>query len=392
MTSESEPSLKRALAVLSLMIIVLSASLIAAYLWVPSSSQKPIPEGFYIGVTAGGDVAQTKALIDKVKGYTNLIIFTNLVVTENKTSLEAVSDYAYAAGLSFMPFIIYPAPGSSFTYNPVTWVSEAKNRYGDKFLGYYLWDEPGGTQLDRGNFRQFDNTTAPSNYKEAANTYVYYLYIQMRDFIKTQDLFTSDYGLHWYDYEAGYDVVFGEFTLNNSRALTVAQVRGAAEMHNKTWGIMITRTLHDETAIEPAPMLYQDMVTAYDAGAKYVMVFNYPQLGPYGLLSEEHFRAIQNFRNYVAQTPQNKTSNTEKVAYVLPDNYGWGFRRPDDTIWGVWPADNESQVIWNRAAALEAKYGDNFDIIIGSPWTMLFGRFHYDQLIRWDGSSFRGFG
>jgi hypothetical protein len=384
----NQPGLKRSLIVLGLLVIVLSASLISAAFWVLTEKDNPqgsLPEGFFLGVTAGGNVAETKTLIDKVKDYTNLITFTNLAVTENQTSLEEVSDYAYDAGLSFLVFMVYPSPfAANFTVNPITWVSEAKSKYGDMFLGYYLWDEPGGNQLDRGGFRQFDNTSMPYDYRDAANTYVYYLYLQMRDFIKTDKLVTSDYGLYWYDYEAGYDVVLCEFGWNNSRAVNIALCRGAAEMHNKSWGVMMTWRYEDGSYIESAPELYQDMVTAYDAGAKYVVVFNYPQTGPYGLLSEAHFDAIKAFQDYVLKNPQNETSNVEHVAYVLPDNYGWGFRNPQDTIWGFWSADENSQLIWAKVASLVHTYGDGFDIIYGSPWTQLFGRYRYDKLIWWN--------
>ena len=182
----------------------------------------------------------------------------------------------------------------------------------------------------------------PYDYRDAANTYVYYLYLQMRDFIKTDKLVTSDYGLYWYDYEAGYDVVLCEFGWNNSRAVNIALCRGAAEMHNKTWGVMMTWRTEGGSYIESAPELYRDMVAAYDAGAKYVVVFNYPQINQYGLLTEAHFDAIKAFQEYVARMPQNRTSNVERVAYVLPENYGWGFRNPQDTIWGVWAADENS--------------------------------------------------
>ncbi|MCW4018601.1 MAG: hypothetical protein NWF00_08005 [Candidatus Bathyarchaeota archaeon] len=381
--------LNSAVIVLGIMVILLSASLVSVVsfgLFEKPASAEPLPEDFFLGVTADGNVTETKLLIDKVKDYTNMIAFTNLAVTENLTRLEEVTDYAYGNGLSFLVFTVYPSPfAKNFTYNPITWGSEAKNKYGEKFLGFYIWDEPGGNQLDRGGFRQFDNTTMPYDYRDAANTYVYYLYLQMRDFIKNQ-LFTSDYGLYWYDYEAGYDVVLCEFGWNLSRPLNIALCRGAAEMHNKTWGAMITWTYENPPYIEAPSELYQDMVTAYDAGAKYVVVYNYPQTGPYGLLGEEHFSAIEDFRNYVLANPQNKSSNVEKVAYVVPDNYGWGFRNPQDTIWGVWEADENSQVIWEEVNSLVQTYGDNFDILIGSPWTQVFGGYHYDTLIWWNGT------
>jgi hypothetical protein len=383
--------LDRRLFAVIFLVVLLSVSLFsvaAITLQENGKSAGSLPDGFFLGVTASGTVAEAKALIDKVKDYTNLIAFTNLQVTENLTSLEEVSDYAYKNGMSFLVYMIYPSPpAENFTYNPMTWVSEAKARYGDKFLGYYLWDEPGGNQLDRGNFRQFDNTTMPTNYLEAANTFVYYLYIHMRDFIKTDKLFTSDYGLYWYDYEAGYDVVLAQFGWNNSRAVNIALCRGAAEMHNKDWGAMITWTYQSPPYIETASDLYQDMVTAYDAGAKYVVVFNYPQTGPYGLLDEEHFDAIKAFRDYAAANPNNKSSNIERIAYALADIYGFGFRTPQDTIWGVWPSDATSPVVWDKVNSLVQTYGDGFDIIYYSPWTRLFGNEHYDTMILWNSTS-----
>jgi hypothetical protein len=387
MSLGKQPKLNNTAFVLGCLVILLSASLatVASFGLFGKATSERLPEDFFLGVTADGSVAETKLLIDKVKDYTNLIAFTNLAVTENLTRLEVVADYAYQQGLSFLVFTVYPSPFTkNFTYNPITWMPEAKTRYGEKFVGYYLWDEPGGNQLDRGNFRQFDNTTMPYDYRDAANTYVYYLYLQMRDFIKTDKLFTSDYALYWYDYEAGYDVVLCQFGWNNSRAVNIAQCRGAAEMHNKTWGTMITWTYENPPYIESPSELYQDMVTAYDAGARYVLVYNFPQTGPYGLLTEEHLDVIRDFRDYVVANSHNTSSNTERVAYVVPDNYGWGFRNPQDTIWGVWSADEDSQRIWEDVNGLVQTYGDDFDILVGSPWTQVFGRDHYDTLIWWN--------
>ncbi len=53
-------------------------------------------------------------------------------------------------------------------------------------------------------------------------------------------LFTSDYALYWYDYEAGYDTVFAEFALSYNRTLNIDLCRGAATVQNKDWGVMIT--------------------------------------------------------------------------------------------------------------------------------------------------------
>ena len=364
--------------------IVVSVLIVPIAFLTLGSNSKSFPDGFYLGVTAGGDVADTKRLIDKTKDFTNLLIITNPDVTRNRTRLEETMNYACNAGLSVFVYMVYPSLRIVFDYNPFTWVAVAKHKYGNQFLGYYLYDEPGGNQLDLGNFSQFGFENMPYDYRDAANTFVYYLYVQMRDFIKTDMLVTSDYGLYWYDYEAGYDAVFCEFGWNHSRAINIALCRGAAVMHNKTWGVMITWKYDQAPYIESSSELFQDMITAYKAGAKYVAVFNYPNIGPYGLLTEEHYDAIKDFKDFVNKNPQNGTSNRDKIAYVLPDNYGWGFRSPEDKIWGVWSADEKSERIWNDVYNLTQQYDYDFDIIYGSPLTWAFGRSHYDKLIWWN--------
>jgi len=371
--------------VLGLIAILLSASLFWLAFSTDPQETGSFPDGFFLGIADGGNVTQTKRLIDETKDFTNLMIFLNLEVTKNKTSLEEIADYAFQAGLSFSVGMTYPVRRSNFTYNPFSWAVDAKEKYGERFLGYYLYDEPGGHQLDRGSFRQFDNDTMPADYRDAANTFTYYLYVQMRDFIRIDKLFTSDYGLYWYDYEAGYDVVLCQFGWNNSRPINIALCRGAAEMHNKTWGMMVTWTTRHAPYIESPSELYQDMVMAYQAGAKYITVFNYPyNVTEYGLLTEEHLDAFKEFKQFVSENPQNKTSNSERVAYVLPDNYGSGFRSPSDTIWGVWDADNKSQLIWDEIDGFVKAYNYDFDIIYGSSWTRFFGRQHYDRLVWWN--------
>ncbi|HVP93214.1 MAG TPA: hypothetical protein VMS94_05685 [Acidobacteriota bacterium] len=141
-----------------------------------------------------------------------------------------------------MYFIVrmqYPTPNTSFNYDPFQWQQIVQRKYGSHFLGFYIYDEPGWNQLEQGSFRQFDNNTMPSSYQDATYTYVYNLFGQMRDFVQSSKVFTSDFGLYWLDYEAGYDTVLAEFVWNQSRTLSTALCRDAAEMHNKTWGVTI---------------------------------------------------------------------------------------------------------------------------------------------------------
>jgi hypothetical protein len=350
-----------------------------------TSDNQTDEENLYFGVTADGDVTKTKNLIDKVKDYTNMILILNPEIVKNKTTLNEVCDYSADSGMSFFVHMGHPSYWK-YNHNPFEWIEYAQKKYDKNFLGIYLYDEPGGNQIDLGSFREFDKTTMPYDYRDAANTYIYYLYVQMRDFIKTDNIATSDYALYWFDYEAGYDIIMGEFGRDVQKNLTIPLVRGAAELHNKTWGIMITHTKDEPPYIEPPETLYQNMIDAYKGGAKYISVFNYPQIEPYGLLTEEHFDAIKQFNEYIKEKKRNQTSNIQRIAYVLPENYGWGLRNPKDKIWGVWETDNKSQTIWNRLTDMIKEYGTTFDIVFESLWTTTFAKQHYDTLIWWNGT------
>ena len=182
-------------------------------------------------------------------------------------------------------------------------------------------------------------------------------------------VFTSDFVLYYFDYLAGYDTVFAEFGWNNSRIREIALCRGAAKTLNKDWGVIITWTYMQLPYIGGGAEIYQDMVTAYDAGAKYVVVFDYPQYpidNQYGILTDEHFLAMEQFWEYVSCSNEVEKI-TAQVAYVLPNYYGWGMRRPDDMIWGLWEADEKSSIIWENLNKLETKYGLKLDIIYDDP-------------------------
>jgi len=373
-------------ALIIFLIVVLSISYVGAFTLkesLPSNSQ--IVDEIYLGVTADGNVTRTKNLIDKVKDYTNMLIILNPEIVKNQTSLNEVCDYTHQAGMSFFVHMGHPSYWK-YDHNPLEWITYAKDQYGKHFLGIYLYDEPGGNQIDLGPFREFDKTTMPYDYRDAANTYVYYLYVQMRDFIKTDKLVTSEYALFWFDYEAGYDMIFGVFGRAVNKNATIPLVRGAAELHNKTWGIIITWIQNEPPYIQSPETLYDDMVEAYNAGAKYISVFNYPQIEPYGLLTEEHFNVIKQFNEYISENPQKTFLNTQKIAFVLPENYGWGMRYPTDKIWGVWEADEKSPIIWDSLNDMIIKYGYTFDIVYESLWTTAFARQHYDTLIWWNGT------
>ena len=118
-------------------------------------------------------------------------------------------------------------------------------------------------------------------------------------------IFTSDYALYWFDYKANYTTVFGEFVGNQSRERHIALCRGAAETFDKDWGTIITWKYNQDPYLESGEELYNDLALAYSAGSKYIVVFSYsdPEITPYGILTEEHFIALQRFWNTLNSDP-----------------------------------------------------------------------------------------
>jgi hypothetical protein len=108
------------------------------------------------------------------------------------------------------------------------------------------------------------------------------------------------------------------------------------------------------------------MILSYESGANYIILFNYPKNpddNPYGILLDEHFVAMQQFWEYIHKHPGDYGKTKGQVAFVLPKDYGWGMRHVDDSIWGLWPADNLSPVIWDKMNKLIEQYGLQLDIL-----------------------------
>ena len=323
---------------------------------------------FYFGVSFGQDIAEEVfPLIDKVKDYTNVLLINSWNVTANETALNIVCDYAAQANLKFIVYFDFISR-VRFPWHQ-TWLETAKQRWDDKFLGIHLRDELGGRQID-GN----QTVTNASDYSDAANSFInaiasYNSTIDAKS--KAIPIFTSDYALYWFDYLAGYDTVFVELGWNLSTTRQIALCRGAADMQGKTWGAIIVWKYYNPPYLASDQEIYRDMVSAYRGGAKYVFVFDYPKYpenNPYGILSDEHFVAMQNFWSYIHTYPRGiyGTVNAE-VAYVLPKDYGWGMRRnqyiTQDKIWGLWVEDDKAPLILDNTNKLLSKYNLALDII-----------------------------
>ena len=326
-----------------------------------------------------------KRLVDEVKSYTNLFVIGSTGITFNVSKLDTVCQYVYESGLYFMT---YAHPTKNF--NQTQWIEDARQRWGDRFLGLYAYDEPGGHQIDRTEHMLVEEA---DNYTDAADKYVWLLDEYLRHiteyYMDAGDLplFTSDYALYWFDYEATYDVVLCEFGWNHSRLLNVALNRGAAKTQNKDWGAIITWTYRNPPYIESADELYYDMILAYTSGAKYMIVFNSPMASHYGILTEQHLEAMKRFWRYIHANPRRHEINIPpsfKTAYVLPKDYGWGFRGGEDKVWGFWVDELSIKIGTDLNYLLHTSHV-SLDIIYDDP--KYYSKIHrYSKLIFWNGT------
>jgi hypothetical protein len=198
-------------------------------------------------------------------------------------------------------------------------------------------------------------------------------------------LFTSDYALYWYDYKGGYDTVLAQLGWNNTIAQEIGLTRGAANLQGKSWGTILTWKYTHAPYLADGDELFEQMKTSYEAGAEYVLVFNYAEdmTGPYGTLQEQHFRALERFWNEVAQNPDVVHGGIKaEAALVLPENYGWGMRNADDSIWGFWRPDGTSEQIWHQLQSKLEQYGTKLDIVYEDPAFPVEGK--YGSVFYWD--------
>jgi len=368
---------KLAISFASVLIVVIILSIFLALAGF-NNNQTPKRE-FYVGVeyAYGNQSDEVEALVDKVKDYTNLFIVGSVELTFNQTALTEACDYIAAAKLNFIVLFtgstMYKYANNGIAnYTVFDWMADATKKYGEQFLGVYRYDEPGGHQLDNGPAQIINSSVINPNttYEEVAQSYVgnlsvfpyYYLNYAPR-------LYTADYGLYWFDYKANYSTVFAEFVGNESRQRHIALCRGAAEAFKQNWGVIVTWKYSQTPYLESGDELFNDLALAYSSGAMYAIVFSYPQLGDFGTLTQDHFDALQRFWNTLHTDPDSFGSNKATTAYVLPTDYGFGFRSPEDSIWGLFPADALSPKVYQDVETLTTRYGAHLNIFYNEPET-----------------------
>ena len=394
----------------TLLIVILAVSVLAVYMSYSSGNQVKANSNAYVGVAFGGNTtAEAKALIDRVKGYTNLFILDSgrNPISRNQSSVEEICDYAVSGGLSVIvnmgiDVVDNKSDSTWFWQVPINDTKQRwTERWGDKFLGLYYNDELGGAQLDGdwGNwFRRINgenlkdigwkttdylyqvylkmldamvNGTKPQNYDVEANFFVQGVLKMDPGLVALNDAgitaYTSDYGLYWWDYLGGYNTVFTELGWNCSVAEQIALVKGAARLQDKEWGAIITWKYDDAPYLDSGDQIYNQMLTSYQAGAKYIVVFNYPYNGTdYGAMTDEQFIAIERFWNDITKK-QFTDLSAPTAALVLPKNFGWGMRNPNDTIWGFWITDDRTQQVAIATSTLLSQYGPSLDIVFDDP-------------------------
>ncbi len=376
--------MKQAIALSLILIVVIATTSFLISYSITNNNAETTP--FYVGVSFCGDTpVEAKLLIDRVKNYTNLFVLQSGPISKNETATNEICDYAVAAGLDIIVYFGWFDPDCPWQ---IPWLDMAKQRWGNRFLGVYYYDEPGGIQLDYDWAYLFNHIKElnPTLYQEYApaiegdNGSMNQLYeLSARRYveaIKTDSglnalknrsitAFTSDYALYWWDYLSGFDVLFAQFGWNHTTEQDIALIRGAANLQDKSWGAIVTWKYNATPYLASGEEIYSQMCMAYKCGAEYVVLFNYAEDmdGAYGTLKDEHFGALERFWNEVVQNPAVVHGGVKADAVlVLPSNYGCGLRRAEDGIW-FWGPDENSSQIWEISRKLLSQYELRLDMV-----------------------------
>ncbi len=265
---------------------------------------------------------------------------------------------------------------------------------GHKEISYDYYTSQNGTSriAQEPTYQEIQSKNPIPNREAAADLFINKTSRPLNEFInywnlgnKSFPIFTSDYALYWWDYKAGYDMVLAQLGWNNTVNQEIALARGAANLQNKDWGTIITWKYMQAPYLPGGDEMFDELKASYMAGAKYAIVFNYAKdmNGTYGTLQDEHFEALERFWHDVVENPS-VGSNGADAVLVLPRDFGWGMRNPDDKIWGIWGANATSQQVWSVLQDKFSTYGSRLDVVYEDSAFPVEGK--YSQVYYWNGS------
>jgi len=135
--------LNRKLATLTAALLI-AVIVLSLFLALNFFSNRTAARPFYVGVeyaygnnqTVQVQVAQIKALVDKVKDYTNLFVIGSVELTFNKTALDEACNYIFDAKLNFIVLFtsstLYNSSSSvgfNDQYTIFDWMSNASQKF-----------------------------------------------------------------------------------------------------------------------------------------------------------------------------------------------------------------------------------------------------------------------
>lgn len=139
---------RKTAAVISAITLVVALLLISvgANLLTDEKQEEPT---LFIGVDiASGDESCVYRVADAVAGVANLIIIGTLNVTQDTLALTRVCDYLYQRDFYFIVYVAFAVEGLFPPRGPdPEFFNTTAKQWGNKFLGVYMFDEPGENKL-----------------------------------------------------------------------------------------------------------------------------------------------------------------------------------------------------------------------------------------------------
>jgi hypothetical protein len=140
--------MKKAKLITTIFVAFLLLQFIPNFISLPGVHAQTSPD-VYVGVdVAYGAVADAKAEMDRVSSFSNFVVIGSTQVTWFQDRVNETFQYAYDKGLSIVSLHPSLPQYSMNDLNETEWYPMAQSRWGDRLLGFYVLDEPGGRQLD----------------------------------------------------------------------------------------------------------------------------------------------------------------------------------------------------------------------------------------------------